>query len=79
MYRPVSQLLAIDSALLIGFEDSDLQLFNLSAISSDKLDLIWLWTSDSYEHEGGINGVDCLPQQKLTMSCGPLGYVKIWN
>jgi hypothetical protein len=59
-------MLAFDRTLLIGFEDSDLQLFNLTLES----ELMHLKTSDCDEHELGINGMDCLPSKNLMITCG---------
>ena len=59
-------MIAYDQTLLIGFDDSDLWLFNFTSES----ELLWLKTTDCDEHEAGINGMDCLPSKKLMMTCG---------
>lgn len=63
---------------MIGFEQSDLQLFTLSPDEiEDKF--VWCKTDNYKDHEKGLSCMECFAKEQFLITGCNNGVVKIWN
>ena len=66
----------MDDNILMSFESGDVQLFKFD---EDVLDLVYINTEQSFEHEKKVQDFDILESRGLFISGSLDCYAKIWN